>query len=782
MSLPKDSSEQPSAIVAKRRLNRRRARIVVLALATIILFALLFVQAAFNTLKWLRPSSVSETLSLYVLSTINFLAFLVLLMVLVRNIIKLRRERLQRKLGARFKTRLVVIFIALSLLPVTFLFLATRGLINRSIEKWFSLPGDEMLTTAHYIQSSYIDGEKEGLNRIAIALARGISRAQDDQIATTLSTQIDAKRLLLAQHYNVDGQLVEQVSGVELSKLGNEFRTTLDRAYLNVTQGVSFDSEVNDEGFNTVYLVSAVPVPAQRGGSLIVAQELPQKYAASVNKIRELQNRYESLKKESKSLSNSALQTLSVITLLVLFIAFWLALYVARSIAEPVRQMAEATERIKRGDLSYRAGIVGDDELAALALSFNEMTAELAENRRRLEQSTLELQQINAVLDERRRYIETVLQSLSSGVISLDENANVTTINEAALKLLRMEERPLAGVPLETMVPVEQREELRKMILRAAPMRSLTREVHFTLANHTKLDAAVTVTALQDPRGQSRGAVIVIEDLTELIEAQRRAAWSEIARRMAHEIKNPLTPIRLSAERLAKNLLRESNGRVSGGGRGDGSSGGDKRGRDANDDLSVRQTELVRECTAMIGAEVATLQRMVDEFSNFARLPNARLETASLNEVVIKTLKLYDERLNGIRLESNLAVKLPPVMIDSEQIKRLLVNLIDNAAEALGDSSENPGVDRLIAVSTLDCAERESVELIVADTGPGIPLDDRERIFDPYFSTRKRGTGLGLAIVSRIVAEHQGRIRMQDNAPRGVQFIIELPAASIVES
>ncbi len=766
MSLPKDSSEQPAAIVAKRRLHRRRARIVVLALVTIILFALLFVQAAFDTLKWLRPSTVSETLILYVLSTINFLAFVVLLMVLVRNIMKLRRERLQRKLGARFKTRLVVIFIALSLLPVTFLFFATRGLINRSIEKWFSLPSDEMLITAHYIQSSYIDGEKEGLNRVAIALARSLSRAQDDQIASTLSTEIDSKRLLLAQHFNPDGELVEQISGVELNGLGNEFRTTLDRAYLNVIQGVSFDAEVNGERFNTVYLVSAVPVPAQRGGSLIVAQELPQKYAASVNKIRELQNRYETLKKESKSLSNTALQTLSVITLLVLFIAFWLALYVARSIAEPVQQMAEATERIKRGDLSYRAGIVGDDELAALALSFNEMTAELAENRRRLERSALELHQINAALDERRRYIETVLQSLSSGVISLDENADVTTINEAALKLLRMEHAPLAGVALETMLPVEQREELRKMIQRAAPMRSLTREIQFTFANHTKLDAAVTVTALQDPRGQSHGAVIVIEDLTELIEAQRRAAWSEIARRMAHEIKNPLTPIRLSAERLAKNLLRESNGK------------GHKGSRQARDDLSVRQTELVRECTAMIGAEVATLQRMVDEFSNFARLPTARLETASLNEVVINTLKLYDERLNGIRLESHLAAKLPPVMIDCEQIKRLLVNLIDNAAEALADASENPGVDCRITVSTLDCGERESVELIIADTGPGIPLDDRERIFDPYFSTRKSGTGLGLAIVSRIVAEHQGRIRLQDNAPRGVQFIIELPVAT----
>ncbi|MCI0524760.1 MAG: ATP-binding protein, partial [Acidobacteria bacterium] len=464
------------------------------------------------------------------------------------------------------------------------------------------------------------------------------------------------------------------------------------------------------------------------------------------------------LKGKQKLLKNTALQTLGLITLLVLFIAFWLAVYVARSIADPVQQLAQATERIKSGDLSYRADVIGDDELAALALSFNEMTAELAENRRRLEQSASDLQTINAALEERRRYIETVMQSLSAGVVSLDENRNVTMINEAARRLLRIEHDQATGVTLESLLPEEQREELRRIILRAAPLRSVTHEVHLTLENQAKLDAAVTVTTLDDPRGQSRGAVIVLEDLTELIEAQRRAAWSEVARKMAHEIKNPLTPIRLSAERLAKNLLGERNG-----------ANGAARGRNH---LSERETRLVRECTAMIGAEVATLQRMVDEFSNFARLPKVVLETASLNEVVVNSLKLYDERLNGIQLSTMLASSLPAVMIDREQIKRALVNLIDNAAEAMS----NIAGDRRITVITREIAERESLELIVADTGPGIPAEDRERIFDPYFSTRKHGTGLGLAIVSRIVAEHQGRIRVQDNLPRGARFIIELPS------
>jgi nitrogen fixation/metabolism regulation signal transduction histidine kinase len=290
--------------------------------------------------------------------------------------------------------------------------------------------------------------------------------------------------------------------------------------------------------------------------------------------------------------------------------------------------------------------------------------------------------------------------------------------------------------------------------------------VHFTLANQAPLDAAVTVTALQDPRGQLRGAVIVIEDLTELLEAQRRAAWSEVARRMAHEIKNPLTPIRLSAERLAKNLLDESNGVANT--------------ASLTPRLNERQTNLVRECTSMIGAEVSTLQRMVDEFSDFARLPNAKLEPVSLNEVIANALKLYDERLDGIRLESHLAAGLPPVMLDPEQIKRVLVNLIDNAAEALLTSPSQNGSNR-ITVSTREITDRETVELTIADTGPGISPSDRERIFDPYFSTRKRGTGLGLAIVSRIVSEHQGRIRVQENHPHGAKFVIELPNTKMTE-
>ena len=727
-----------------RRIQRRRTRIVVLSVITGLLFVLLFVQQAFNTLKWVRPDSASESFILFALSTLNFLAFIVLLMVLVRNIIKLRRELKAGTVGARFKQRLVLYSVALSLLPVTFLFFATFGFLNRSLDKWFGLPADEVMTNSLYIQAKYLEGEREGLVRTAETLGRLLAHQAADHLAPVLTEEATTQNLELAQLFNQGGQITVQYSTLDPARLSAEFREEWQKARAQALQGVRYTAEISEApnvpNFQ-IHLIAAVPTANK--GALVIAQAVSHKFTESIQSIRKFDSFYERLKDQRVAVRQTSLQTLSLITLLVLFIAFWLALYVARSIADPVQQLAQATQHIKDGDLDYRTGVVGDDDLASLARSFNEMTAELSDNRQRLE--------------ERRRYIETILQSLSAGVISLNEHNNVTTINPAAQRLLHLAAPQITGVALESLLPEEQREELRRLVRRAARLNSVTREVHFTLANNAKLDAAVTVTVLHDPAGQARGTVIVLEDLTELIEAQRRAAWSEVARRMAHEIKNPLTPIRLSAERLAKNLLGDL---------------ADMNGQHGQRTLlTERQTKLVRECTTMIGDEVATLQRMVDEFSTFARLPNAKPELASINDVVESTLRLYDERLDGVRLETRLAPDLPAVLIDAEQLKRVLVNLIENATEAM----QNATGERLIRLETRERAELEAIELTVSDTGPGIAPADRERIFDPYFSTRKRGTGLGLAIVSRIIAEHQGRIRVGENAPHGARFTIELP-------
>ncbi len=751
------------------RSNARRTRVIVLAFATLLLSASLLVLQAFNTERWFAPGSASSTLILFALSTLNVLAFIVLLMVLARNILKLRRETQQMKLGSRFTTRLVVFSVALSLLPVVFMFSSTVLIINRSVDKWFSLPARKMAENSRQIQDSYIKNEQDELRRTAITLTRLAESEADPK--NILSEELTNQNLFSIELYNNLGSLIFREANPEAT---NPDRLLIDSQNIirdRARRGENATANIT-QGLDQLFLLAAVKLQDDTNRVIVITEKLDPKLARLVIEISEQNKLYEAtyddLHKRRSVLRGNALGILGLLTLFALFIATWMAIKVARSIAEPVQQLAEATERIKAGDLTGRAIIVGDDDLAALARSFNEMAAELQVNRAQVEESS-------AALDERRRYIEAVLQNLSAGVISLDENNHVTTINPAAIRLLRLEQTmhnlPESGAELATLLPEEQLEELRRMNRRALRGRSVSREVHFKLANNVKLDASVTVTALPNPHGHSHGTVIVIEDLSDMIEAQRRSAWSEVARRMAHEIKNPLTPIRLSAERMAKNLLGMN------GNNGNGHHGTAQANLPAPfPTLDERSAKLVKECTSLIGAEVATLQKMVDEFSSFARLPAANPKLSDINEVVTDTLKLYEERLDGIKLESKLASELPPVMIDREQMKRAFVNLIDNALHAITESPFSLD-EKHLAISTREIFEQDALEIIIADTGPGIAPVDRERIFSPYFSTRKRGTGLGLAIVSHIISEHDGRIRVEDNFPHGARFVIELPSA-----
>lgn len=739
----------------------RRTRVIVLSVATILLLASLVILQAFNTEIWFTPDSASSTLILFGISTLNVIAFIVLLMVLVRTILKLRRENQRNELGSRFATRLVLFSVALSLLPVIFMFSSTVLIINRSVDKWFSLPARRMAANAREIQSSFLANEQDELRRIAVTLARVAVTEKDPTVA--LRSEVINQKLSSIEVYDQAGKVQSRQtsSDSEDDFLNESIKPVIERA-LQGTEATSNVMHVPDR----VFLIAAVPLPSATRGIILVTQRIEPNLAKVLIEVteenRSYETTYDSLHRNRRGVRDNALLVLGLLTLFALFISTWMAVKVSRTIAEPVRQLALATRRIKEGDLSVRTDIVGDDELAQLARSFNEMATEMQFSRGQLEQSAV-------ALDERRRYIETVLQNLSAGVISLDDHGHITTINPAAIRLLRLpsgsEPIPEDGAELVSLLPEEQRDELRRMIRRALRGRTVSREVHFKLANEAKLDAAITVTALPDSRGHSHGTVIVIEDMSNLIEAQRRAAWSEVARRMAHEIKNPLTPIRLSAERLAKNLL------------GNGASPADSGESASNGTrLDERGRKLVRECTTLIGAEVETLQRMVDEFSSFARLPAARPVMSDISKLVSDAIKLYEERLDGIHMECHLGSELPPVMADPDQIKRLLVNLIDNAIHAITENYSPDGIKQVV-ISTSEIAERDALEISVSDTGPGIPATDRELIFSPYFSTRKRGTGLGLAIVSHIVAEHGGKIRVEDNLPHGARFVIELPSA-----
>ncbi|HLM54920.1 MAG TPA: ATP-binding protein, partial [Pyrinomonadaceae bacterium] len=387
------------------------------------------------------------------------------------------------------------------------------------------------------------------------------------------------------------------------------------------------------------------------------------------------------------------------------------------------------------------------------------------------------LREKNLALEERRHYIETVLQTVSTGVISLDESDRVTTINSAALAMLRREQAPAPATPLSEVVSPDDLQLLERVLWRArlrgraAEQLELARGASQATqdgASSGVIPVALTATALTPrPDETRRGVVLVIEDLSELLAAQRAAAWSEVARRLAHEIKNPLTPIQLSAERIARNFRRaeedERQAVSTSNGNGNGNGAAERE----------RVARVVEECTATIGREVAGLKAMVDEFTRFARLPHSRLEHGDLNEVVRQAVALYEERLEGVRMDVLLGRDLPPALLDAEQLRRVFVNLIDNAAEALGEGEG----ERRITVATGHDPARGLLIAEVADTGHGIARADFARLFQPYFSTRGRGTGLGLAIVHRIMTEHGGRIRAETNRPRGARMIIELPVA-----
>jgi PAS domain S-box-containing protein len=450
-------------------------------------------------------------------------------------------------------------------------------------------------------------------------------------------------------------------------------------------------------------------------------------------------------------------------TLILLFVSSWVAIYLARGIATPIKALAEASNEIARGNLGVRVTTVADDELALLAESFNQMTTQLEENRTRIEAGAAELRDKNMALRERRNYIETVLQSLSTGVISIDENDCVTTLNAAAVRMLALADKTEENPKLSELIGSEDWLVIERLLRRARRTGHATEQTQLAGATSSNgpLPVSMTATALRDSKGPRRGVVLVIEDLSELLSAQRAAAWSEVAKRMAHEIKNPLTPIQLSAERIAKSYRRST-------ANGNGSNNG------LEDRLDEKRVAaVISECTETITREVAGLKAMVDEFSRFARLPATRPEVASLNEVVTQAANLYEERLDGVAMVLDLDRELPPAMLDVEQIKRVFVNLIDNALDAL---SQMPDEKQIKIVTRLD-EERSLLRAEVADTGRGIEPGDFRRLFEPYFSRRDSGTGLGLAIVQRTILEHGGQIRAERNYPRGARFVIELPVA-----
>lgn len=694
----------------------------------VVSLAMLIILQSTNLWKEFAIESSSDLLLLYALSSLNFVAFMIFAFIFGRSIVKLVRERRTFTLGAKLKSRLLIYFFAVSLLPIIAMAVFSYLFMNRALERWFTqIPGNVIREAREVQRQSLVDRSArldESARMIAAIIGSGAPTSAE------LAKIAEAGSLAHISVISTDSATVAAFDG----EVAADERAEIDRLLALVLSGnLSEPTQSDGKGFDVAVVEMA------DGRRLVI---IPDPFGSrSVSQIVETSlSEFERLKQEELIVRQVGLLTLGVLTFLLIFASSWIAFYVARGLTTPIKALAEGADEIARGNLGHRVDVLAEDELGLLVSTFNSMSAKLESN--------------SVELTQRRRYIETVLETLPTGVISFDRDERLSTINPAAVTILRLASDDLTGAGLEKLVSRESLANFQRLLARARRVGHASDQT--VLKSGTPIgDDDLTVALIATKLPADAGIVLVIEDLSELIAAQRASAWQEVARRMAHEIKNPLTPIQLSAERIAKRFSANSLA--------------DNGGAKSNDDRGPIG-EVVHESTATILREVRSLKTMVDEFSRFARLPDTRLTAGNLNDVVRQAVAVFDGRFAKIALRVELADNLPDILLDHEQLKRVFVNLIENSVEAFDEAADEPR----IIVSTRYDAARDILVSEIADNGKGIAPGDLQKLFQPYFSTKGRGTGLGLAIVSRIITEHRGRIKVVANQPLGAKFIIEL--------
>src|SRR5271167_1021239 len=725
----------------KQKPNRTPA-IVALSICIFFLFAIIFAQATFN-LTFLQPDTSQETIIFAAVSALIFLLFVALTFVLLRTLLRLYAERKAGALGSKFRSQMVLGALLLSLGPVVFLFLFSYGLMNRSVEKWFSRPAEDVQYRTNVIVS------------LLTQYAATNAAAEAQRIAATP----DAQKSFQTGNFSF---MMDEFRRSELTLQGGFAFAVVDgraEASFHAPDGwpllqhtlPSKAATGQAKAFDILGQTYVLGRAGANNGEILVAMPLPSNYSAVLRDLEHSQQQYEDLRVQRRRLKRTYMGFLLLLTVAVLFISTWLALYLSKMVTRPLVALAEATHEISRGRLDYRVDVQAGSEIGKLVESFNRMAADLEASRASIETSGRELADMNVQLEQRTRHSETILESVPSGVLSLDASRRVLHCNRAARHLLRLDEDPPhPQQTLRDLFPAEVVTDLEHLLRKADRMGSTTSQMEIVTARAT-LNVAITVASL-DPSTQSSGGrrhrmgyIVVFEDITDLLRAQKQTAWREVARRIAHEIKNPLTPIALSAERIRRHLERGT-------------------------PPDAASLNVIRHCSETIRSSVETVRTLVDEFSALARFPASRPQPSDINSIVHQALLMFDGRLDGIEVRRFLASDLPRVQADPEAMKRAISNLVDNAAEAMQDS-----LVKEIHISTGLLGERDSVEIVVADTGHGVTSELKEKLFLPYFSTKRRGTGLGLAIVSRIVEDHHGSIRVEENSPVGTRFIVELP-------
>jgi two-component system, NtrC family, nitrogen regulation sensor histidine kinase NtrY len=717
--------------------RKRRLWLTVGGIIVVMLAAAVFTLGSLNIP--LRPEEGNAFVIFFALSTIFAAALLVFSLILTRSLLRLWDERRSGQMGSRFKVKMVLGAMGVSLLPLVFLFFFSYSLVNRTLNSWFPKP---LEIANQESQNLLSDLRRSMTTRLSGLAAAEVKNGSPNMTDTELAWLADAAWITSANGtsegvaYKKPPHDAGETPAVETQKISPLLIKQLPEG-----------PEIWKAG-EQLYIAVSAPFSS---GNFYVARTIRGDFLDRYTEIQTQTATYEQQKQHLRAYKREILLVLLLVTLLLVFTTTWVALFLSKQVTVPIQGLAEATLQISRGNFDHRIKVQAQDELGTLVRSFNRMTEQLGEGRRQINEFTQSLEQAIEERERRRKLMEAILENIPTGVISLNSSGDVSRVNSAVTAILGEHAREARS--LTELLGEDAARSVLHLMRRSLRMGGASREIEIATSGRL-VRAAVTVSSL-GPRKSNPGFVIVIDDLTDLLRAQKAAAWQEVAQRIAHEIKNPLTPIQLSAQRLLRYLERSSL----------------QRPARAASDLE----KLVAECAGLIEREVHTLESLVDAFSQFARFPTARLAREDVNSIVSSALDLFHGRLENIAVRTDLAESLPAVRADRELLRRVVANLIDNAAESMEGSSI-----RRLQVATRVEAEGDAVEIIIADSGHGISPADKERLFLPHFSTKERGTGLGLAIASRIIAEHNGTIRVDDNLPTGTTFVIRFPAAEAI--
>ena len=719
--------------------NIKGIRLIVAGMAILFVF-IVIVRIFFDESKEFTPLFIDSTALIIALWTIIILFSLTFLFILLRNIIKLYFGKSKDYMGGRFKNRLVFFFIAFSIIPTLLLFFFATDLIERGIEKWFTTDVDAIMTKIEELEPSYYERAKMELKHFSNIIANDIR---------------DFKKYTYQNRVFLDNSIKKQMKEYKLDVVNiyrndKEILTKFNpiiplQEYKDLPRDIVFRSLGGDDYFPVDSLKdgelirSGVRFNTPEGDKILVitGKYFPEKYTKNLKTLSSMVNKYNQLKPIKNPVKTTYFLLFLFITILIIFSASWLGFYLAKGITTPIEKLAAAATEITKGNLDVRIDYAAKDEFNTLITEFNKMVADLKEHRDKLNRRTIELKQ-------RRSLTESILKNITSGVVALDENGEILNINPEAQRMLNLKSSQVVKKHYSVVFSDSLYKDITSLIDKAykTKFKVIEKELDFKIKGQI-INLASKITQTRNPMNNKfSGLLVVLTDLTELMKTQRMLVWREVAKRIAHEIKNPLTPIQISAQRILKSL-------------------------ELPDD---KFRKIVEDSLNIILQETESITDLAKEFSQFARLPEVNFTQGDMNQIIENLVSVYSSIYNNIEFKVDLDVDIPAlVMMDTEQIKRIFVNILDNAIEAMNKQG-------IVEIKSKYIKSSQFIRVEIADQGEGISDEDKQKLFIPYFSKTGAGTGLGLAIAHNIIDEHNGQISVADNTPSGARFVIEIPS------